>query len=604
MITHKYIRRIAKVSGFICATTAALLAVKLQDVLAALTPVATYELYNSVYEEYEINQCIDNSGMLANSSRVNEQVYCVDLENARAVFVGVVSGESTCCEMVYGKTAFKSEITVEGNNTYSGEIYCEIKDNGVGWSEGNVKVSQLLTTQEACDKCGGIGLYQVKEGKLTIERNMPYIVTQPANVNISSDEMIILTASAKYAKAYRWQVEKNGVFEDLNDGTNQMGTIAGSCTDTLKIKPAMSKTVTKYRCAVYGVASSVKYTNTSTVTVNEAISKPQSTPAPTATPRPVVTPLPTASPTPIVTQTPTYTPAPTLAPTPSVVATPTPKPTPVSTSNIPSSPASSSSSFTRPGTSSSSGISSSSMRTSTSSVSGTSSSQGKSMLIEESPQNNGNDSSSSSGKKSNSSSSSHIGKPPTDRLDEHEERTGQSVRTIMKDGILYIIDEEEQALGNGGPSDTVEEMEHEEYELENAYSESDLMSQGELIEISSDNKDDVLLITGIILAAILILLLLLFILFFGVIVEGECEEHDEVFSLCRVGIVYRKGGVWKVSLGETFEENAVVRLKLGILFVIIFKNWEIEGVVKGTMSGYVTGDIMQNMMLYRKAVRR
>ena len=53
-----------------------------------------------------------------------------------------------------------------------------------------------------------------------------------------------------------------------------------------------------------------------------------------------------------------------------------------------------------------------------------------------------------------------------------------------------------------------------------------------------------------------------------------------------------------------FEENAVVRLRLGILFVIVFKELRLDGIVNGATKGIVSGEISQKMFLYRKRIRR
>ena len=175
----------------------------------------------------------------------------------------------------------------------------------------------------------------------------------------------------------------------------------------------------------------------------------------------------------------------------------------------------------------------------------------------------------------------------------------------MKNGILYIIDDDDAGIGPGEAYDT-ERIETEEIEAEKEYSASDLAVDKEY-QMATEEKGFFETIPGYIVlfgSALLILLLLLFFLFFGVIVTGEVEEHDEVFGLCSVRIIKRKDDNWAVNLGSAFDDNAVLKLHTGLLFAVIFAGWDIIGISKGEHEGEVTGQIAHQVLLKKKNVRR
>lgn len=379
------------------------------------------------------------------------------------------------------------------------------------------------------------------------------------------------------------------------------------------------------------------------VTVTEAVIKKRAavttTPTPTATPTPIPTatptPIPTATPTPIPTATPT--PIPTATPTPIPTAIPTATPTPVAydkTEIVPTpapgayyGPSSSSSEYRPSGgtvvsgggnSGSGSGGSSSAGGTTGGGTSGGSSSGTYSQSAAQYSDSASNSDfgklpdykrqSAGTGKDSdkNKTSQTSSQSPKPDTSESSSERdTVNGRKTVMKNGVLYVCDEttEDNLLGETGKEETVEE---ENFEIENAYSREDLAALGEENEISREKgffetTQGYLVISAILVA---ILLLLLFVLFFGVIVLGEIEESDEVFDLCAVRIVFRKDKNWCIKLGEVFDENAAVKLKMGILFVLMFKEFELTGITSGNFEGQVTGEISRNMMLYRRRVRK
>lgn len=176
----------------------------------------------------------------------------------------------------------------------------------------------------------------------------------------------------------------------------------------------------------------------------------------------------------------------------------------------------------------------------------------------------------------------------------------------MKNGILYVIDDDNAgsvaAGGSGGGTSAIEET----FEEDEAYSAADLAIEGTLQDRMKEQGffSTVPGYITIVSGCILILLLALFFLFFGVIVTGEVEEHDDVFELCGIRLMRWHDGEWCVNLGAAFDDNAVLKLRIGILFALIFEDYEITGQVKGMYEGNVTMRAMQNMLAYRKNIRR
>ena len=176
---------------------------------------------------------------------------------------------------------------------------------------------------------------------------------------------------------------------------------------------------------------------------------------------------------------------------------------------------------------------------------------------------------------------------------------------MLKNGILYIVDDDQTLVPASEAADDNNES-VEQTEEESQYAASDLALEGQLHGQSLEKGfwssiPGYITIIGI---ALFLLLLALFFLFFGVIVMGEVEEHDEVFELCSIRLMTRRSGSWCVNLGNAFDENAVVKLRIGVLFAVIFDGWDIIGYAKGMYEGEVTGAAGQNMLMHRKNVRR
>ena len=589
---------------------------KKHKIYAAIIPNARYEQSGYVYEEYYVFQHVDNNSMVEKSEKEYEQLYSIDLENVHSVIVSLSNEENICCDANQGRTAFNHIVTVRGNNTYTGYDYCEIKDNGVGWGVGTISLHQMLTTSPKCTSCGRIGYFKAVDSKLIVERNVPCIVTNPSDRVVNVGSQIQFRAAARFAKQYKWQIENNGEFIDLSDGCDAYGNeYYGSDTELLTVKPQVPCNNVKYRCVITGVASSKRITGEAKLTANAIAVLPSTTPSTTKEPTPAVTPTPSKTPTPVVTSVPTLTPTPSPGPTtlPAVTPAPTLSPTatpiptvtpyvgptvvpPAPVTPYPNQPGQSSSSFIARTTSSSSGKSSSSSNTSsTSSSSGYGGIIGTDTPDDKSP-------GKSLPERPYYSSSSSFHRPSYYRSDTYVSHTDSSVKTVIKDGILYIVDDEEMSLEP--ITGHVDSLEEEQFEIENSYSESDLIKNEELKKLEKKKERGSLYTAGIAGLIVLLILLVLFVLFFMVIVEGECEEHDDVFDLYAVKLLYRRKGKWCVNIGEAFDENAVVRITYGLLFAMIFRESEIVFLTNGSSEGMVLEYVEQKMLIHRKKIRR
>ena len=178
--------------------------------------------------------------------------------------------------------------------------------------------------------------------------------------------------------------------------------------------------------------------------------------------------------------------------------------------------------------------------------------------------------------------------------------------SVMKDGVLYVFDDDagNPVISKNAGSGEIGNEENTEEEMQ--YAASDLALDGQLREKEFqkgfwETWPGYAVIIG---SAVILLAIVLFFLFFGVIVFGEAEEHDEVFELCSVRIMKRRDGNWCVNLGNAFDDNAVVRLRIGILFAIFFNGWDVNGEVEGIYEGQISGQAEQNMMFYRRNIRR
>lgn len=184
-------------------------------------------------------------------------------------------------------------------------------------------------------------------------------------------------------------------------------------------------------------------------------------------------------------------------------------------------------------------------------------------------------------------------------------RKSPGANYVMKNGVLYIVDDEDTAV-DSGEKNGGEEIRSEESEVVSEYSADDLAIEGNLYSARQEKSfwstTPGYLVIGV--SALLLLILTLFFLFFGVIVCGEVEEHDEVFELCGIRLMQWHKGSWQVNLGCAFDENAVVKLHIGLLFALIFAEWDITGKSKGIYEGETGAPAGRGMLMYRKNIRR
>lgn len=594
-------------------------------VYAATEPNSFYTSGDYVYEVYDVNQTLNSVGLAPNSTIENYKEYYINLKYATAVTISPSAGLNACCNKPTENIGSNTELSVSGITEERDPSWCYIR--GDGWGVSRVGIKQQLISYNPCSNCGKLIYYVSEAKKITVIKKAPQVVAHPKNIEANVGSSISLNVTAKNTDEYKWQKYNGSEYIDISDGVGADGiTYSGSSSPTLIISGVNEMlNNSKYRCLLTGVCKVERYSNDSVISVNTPVTPeptptvtPTPLPTPTEEPEPTKTPIPTQIPqptksptqTPVPTATPSVTPQPTIVPViPTQVPIPTADPTKVPdypVTPIPYVPSTSSSSYIPSTSSSSSIIPSTSSWTSSSSSNNSSSSSWDNPILEETDDNpliplediinksSSNRKTSSSQKADDdSNSSSYIGKRNVYK--------SSSAKTILKNGVLYIIDDsDDDTIQNN--TDGIHK-ETEDYELNNAYSAADLMSDDSIVVMGEENKSYpiwvyVLIGVGFIVA----LLLLLFILFFGVIVEGECEEHDDVFDICGIRLIYRKDGKWNINIGDVFDENAVIRLRLGILFAIVFKECEITCHITGINEGVLEEEIVQKMLIYRKKI--
>lgn len=445
----------------------------------------------------------------------------------------------------------------------------------------------VMKPKEYCENCGNyIGGKVSFEGVYTYETLIKFI-TQPQSVTAGIGKSATFEVVADYNGPYRWQKKENGRWIFLSDSFTEHGEkYSGTDTKKMKISGITQEIyANEYRCILTGSFGAEVGTQTVKVT-------PPATPTPTTTPVPAtVTPAPSSDPpiTPGPGSKTDYTPV--SSTTSYVQPTPTPSSkggtTTSSSSNKPGGGEGSySGNITPPSLSSSAPV----IKAQDPSSTASSGSSGKG---------SSGKSSSGSGKKPTTSSSSAMSSSSVSSTG----RMGSNY--ITKNGVLYIIDDENEGIGTEGEKESGS-TETETFENDEAYSAADLAEYGELSEMNA-KKGFFRTVPGYITIgaiALLVLLLLMFFLFFGVIVLGEVEEHDEVFELCAIRLMTRRDGNWHVRLGSSFDDNAVLKLRIGLLFAVMFDGWDVICDTNGLYEGTLEDSIAQNMMLYRKNIRR
>ncbi len=457
-------------------------------------------------------------------------------------------------------------------------------------------------TNPTCEVCGRpIGSLMTVDNLYWQIRTLLFN-SQPQSVTVTSGqgatfEFVLgryIDADGNPLSYYRWQRNLGDSWEYISDGTGSFGERYSGCTGTkLNIQNISSQMRgMKLRCELRDGVNGYVYTDTVSINMpapTEPPVTPTNPPSTPTNPPPTVTPVVTPAPVPI-----------------------TPSPGSGRTDYTPS--ASSSSYVPKPGSSSSAGGGKSSSSSSSAASKGNSSYSGtitekggsseSSIIPAADPYGGGG----SSGKGSSSvkkptSADGRQGKNTSGSSSSSSKKTG-SGNYVMKNGVLYVIDDDDPAVSAAGDTANENRVETEETEL--PYEASDLAAVG---QIKEQEKDTGFFHTlpgyiTIALISLLVLLLLLFFLFFGVIVFGEVEEHDEVFEICAIRLMWRRNGNWSVRLGDAFDDNAVLKLRIGLLFALIFEEWDITGQVTGSYEGVITGQVEQGMMLYRRNIRR
>ncbi len=478
-----------------------------------------------------------------------------------------------------------------------------------------------------CPNCGRKVGSVINIDTLTYRVKIVSIVSQPGPVTVApGDGAAFAFTLGRYVDInyvpqdyYRWQKNINGSWEYISDGVGSMGEVySGSSTTQLRIAniSAGMKNM-KLRCELNGAFSQKLYTDEAviympTVTTTPAPATPTPAPA-TPTPAPATpTPAP-ATPTPAPA---TPTPAP-LTPTPTA-APPTPVPIkPSDGGRTDYRPSSSSSSYpSLPGSSSTHGPGSSSSTsvqkpagvedTYSGHIGGNDTTQGDQKIPAIGPSGTGTPGGGSGLSKGGRSGPTAAGTSSAGAQSSSSSvsRSGGSSNYVMKNGVLYLIDDEDGQTEAGGSAPANERVETQE--SENTYEAADLAMDGEMYEQQYEKGffETAAGYAAIAIAALVLLALAVFFLFFGVIVFGEVEEHDEVFEFCAIRFMRRREGEWVIKLGDAFDDNAVLKLRIGIVFALMFEEWDITGETSGTYEGYVKGQVEQGMLLYRRNIRR
>jgi len=618
---------------------------------------STNDDYTYSTRKYSFNNVYETNG----TEKGINLVFGASIRDAEYVWVGEPIVE--CCDHCkdlcdISKVCEVQRITITTKNrsglTYTFSAVGSLKTSNLSGYEFGNEVIDILIKQRPGPYCPYCGRHVGDRIRLNgVYVGVPVIKyrAQPYPVKVNSGESTAFDIKLDYAPSYleqlpktlsdgtiarpfKWCVKVDGVWKEIDDGLGPHGEdYSGSETNRLTIKKVRKEmNGFEYCCKLRGVWTHEVYSDPASITVMDAVTPdPTVVPDPTLVPDPTVVPDPTIVPDPTVVPKPTVAPDPTVMPDPIVTKTPdkTPTPAPVITpaggSKTDYKPATSSSAIipssgSSQGTSSGPGGSSSDHKTSTTSRSSDTNETYKGDIKTGSPTVISNPSGSlisardpagsssdgekkkSTGKKSGSGSSS----PPTSSSAKSTSSRMPGSSTVMKNGVLYIVDGDDEEVGTEGELSKDEDVEEESIETEKAYSAADLASEAEAYEQEAE-KGFFQTVPGyavIIGGGVLILLLALFFLFFGVLVFGEVEEHDEVFELCGIRLMRRHEGNWCINLGSAFDDNAVLKLRLGVLFAIMFDEWEITGEVSGMYEGEVAAEVKQNMLVYRRNIRR
>lgn len=635
---------------------------------APLVPDEIKKLGNYKVEIYHIMNRGDSSLMQPGAYRHLRTRKIYDLLGAEKITASIGGGYyERCCDKRgeyanYDVFLEMDDVKDEPDGPHRREIYLEPPMTGQHVVTNVIQFKPPI----ACPYCGGYPIIICYSEDLMIYKRFPVIMKQPSNAECEAGGKVQLSVEAIEAAVYKWQKNVGGNYVNLEDGIDSSGcSVSGTSTATLSLDNlSLTDNNSEYRCvlnttdgymnesaaAVLRVTSPAVPTQNPSVTPtqNPSVTPTQNPPVPTTGPEVVPTDIPTVIPTTSPTQIPTAEPTqipsmiptqvPSTAPTQVPEYTPTKVPSAIPTaaptkvpdqmpSGTPSKPKTELivtpilQPSVAPTTGPPSASSSSSKGTSdkkdkkddkpSSSINGSSGiipvipaddSKGKSSVPNRKDTDDGkkDDNNKKTGGQGNRDKSKPVGATSKQYT---RSSSIDGVRRVTKDGVVYVCDEDYEYAGYIGKDG--EYKESETVLMEDYYDEPGIVDGYSKSAVKEESKLSKPLLYCIIAAGSLLgIALIIFILFFGVVVEGECEDKDEVFDFCFVRIVYRKGGNWCINLSEAFEENAVVRLRFGVLFSSLFKEWEIIGYSKGTYEGEVTELIIPKLLMYRKKIRR
>lgn len=117
------------------------------------------------------------------------------------------------------------------------------------------------------------------------------------------------------------------------------------------------------------------------------------------------------------------------------------------------------------------------------------------------------------------------------------------------------------------------------------------------------NEDIVYLIT-VIAVVLTITTVMIIVGFFTFTIWGAFEESDESYDFYGVRFIKYKDGRWILCVGDIFDENAVIKIFVPLLFRTLFYDDAIEFYSNGRKTGKSSERVSKTVYVYRKKVRR
>lgn len=109
----------------------------------------------------------------------------------------------------------------------------------------------------------------------------------------------------------------------------------------------------------------------------------------------------------------------------------------------------------------------------------------------------------------------------------------------------------------------------------------------------------------LVVGSVLVILIAIYCLMFAIIpTYGALEESDDSYDFYGIRFIRYKKGNWMVNVGSIFDDNAVVRLKIPLIFRMLFYDWEIEIMSKGKKTGSTFVKMSKDVYVYRRRIRR